>query len=163
MIGRFFKNQNIMAGSVLILVGVLMLANAIIFGQVITSKIGADFFPKIISTGIILVGTAILVNGLREFRKELPADTGKANVSIPGNYPALGITVALLIIYVLLLGPLGFIVTTIPFTFLLMLLITPRSRRKYLTFAIVSIVSTIATYFLFARIFYVILPRGILG
>ena len=163
MIRRFFKNQNIVAGSVLILVGIIMLTDAINFGRFISSKVGADFFPKIISAGLILTGTAILITGLREFRKESAEDRGKAKVSIQGNYLALTYTIVLLIVYVILLGPLGFITTTIPVTFLLMLLLTPKSKRNYLVFAIVSAVATIATYFLFAKIFYVMLPRGILG
>jgi hypothetical protein len=55
---------------------------------------------------------------------------------------------------------LGFILTVIPVMIVLMQAV---ERQSWVTVLIVSVVSTIAVYFLFTRLLGTTLPRGLLG
>jgi hypothetical protein len=41
--------------------------------------------------------------------------------------------------------------------------LSPKENRNCLLFAIVAVAVTVAVYFLFVKVFYVMLPGGILG
>lgn len=163
MAGRLIKNQNFLAGIALSLVGIFMLVDAIRFGRFINGNVGADFFPKMVSTALLLVGISLLSSGLTQVKKEPSVANGGVTGQIKGNVPEFLGTIAVLILYILLLEPLGFIIATIPFCFSLILLISPKDKRNYLLFAAISVGVAIVAYLLFVKVFYVMLPQGILG
>lgn len=118
---------------------------------------GGDFMPKLCSTIWLIIAILLFVFGLRA------PDTGKgeASVSVKGFV----ITLLLLFAYVLLLKPIGFVITSIVYMFIQMMLFVPaelRSKKNYIIFAIVSVVLPIAVNLLFVNVFSLILPTGIL-
>jgi putative tricarboxylic transport membrane protein len=159
MTRRLLKNRNFLMGCILTAVGIGMLADAINFGRFISGGIGADFFPKIISSALVLTGLLLAAGAYRAARKQ--AETRES--AVKSNYVEFAAVIGLFLVYILALKPLGFIVSTAPFTFLLILVLSPRENRGYLLFAVIAAAVTIAAYFLFVKVFYVMLPSGILG
>lgn len=118
---------------------------------------GGDFMPKLCSTIWLIIAVLLFVFGLKN------PDTGKnePGISLKGFL----MTLALLFIYVLLLKPIGFVITSIVYMFIQMMLFVPaelRSKKNYVIFAIVSVVLPIAVNLLFVNVFSLILPTGIL-
>lgn len=117
---------------------------------------GGDFMPKLCSSIWLVLSILILVFGLRT-----PDAGGEDSVSIRGLLS----TLALLFAYILLLKPIGFVITSIVYMFVQMLLFVPaeyRNKRNYVIFAAVSVILPIAVNLLFANVFSLILPTGIL-
>lgn len=142
---------------------VLVLTGAILWLSAQTIEVGAamgqggDFMPKLCSTIWLIIAILLFVFGLRT------PDTGKnkAPISIKGFLS----TLVLLFVYVLLLKPIGFVITSIVYMFIQMMLFVPaelRNKKNYIIFAVVSIVLPIAVNLLFVNVFSLILPTGIL-
>lgn len=118
---------------------------------------GGDFMPKLCSSIWFVIALLLFIFGLRT-----PDDGKNAEpVSIKG----LIMTLALLFFYVLLLKPIGFVITSIVYMFIQMLLFVPaelRSKKNIIIFAVVSVILPIAVNLLFVEVFSLILPTGIL-
>jgi putative tricarboxylic transport membrane protein len=160
MTRQLIKDKNFRMGCIMTVLGIWMLADAINFGRFISGGIGADFFPKIISTALILIGLLLAAGAYKAARKQAEK---RETAAIKNNYPEFAATLGLLALYILALKPLGFILSTAPFTFLLILILSPRENRNCLLFATVAAAVTVALYFLFVKVFYIMLPGGILG
>ena len=70
--------------------------------------------------------------------------------------------VAVIIGYTTILKPLGFCLSTVIFLFLQMLVLAPPDKRRYLLFAIVSVVFTAIVFVAFRIGLQMLLPRGII-
>ena len=68
-----------------------------------------------------------------------------------------------LLIYILLLQPVGFIIMSALFIFAEAMVLTPKEKRKPLIAAIVCIVAAVIVDFAFVNLLHVLLPAGILG
>jgi len=131
-------------------------------GQEGANLTGPAFFPNVLAIAFIILGILQIIDGSKPQKqpKETKPDdevartqTRKARMK-----PAIEF-IALLIAFILLFEPLGFIVSTLLFLFLLMLLL----GLKWWKSLLYSGVYTIVIYLLFAKLFTVGLPAGILG
>ena len=73
------------------------------------------------------------------------------------------ITLLFITVYISLMKPLGFILSTIIYLFAQILLIAPRDKKKPVFILILSVVVSVALYAIFVKGFSVILPAGILS
>ena len=75
------------------------------------------------------------------------------------------LTVVNLVVYALLLDPLGFIISTIVYIFAQGVLMTKIAERKkkIIPIAILSVVSSVVIYFLFNNLLLLMLPEGLFG
>jgi putative tricarboxylic transport membrane protein len=158
---KYFKNGDVLAGSVLFLMGMFMLINAVIFGRGINTGIGADSFPKIISCALLAVSAGLLRSGIKI--KNASAENNKTEPAKQGNYPVFAAVLGVFLSYVFIIPVLGFIITTVPFLFFLMLLLVPRKKKNVPLFLGVSAGVSLGTYLLFVKVFFVMLPAGLLG
>lgn len=118
---------------------------------------GGDFMPKLCSSIWLLVSGLLLIFSLRA-----PDEKEKTDTSGIGGFL---ITAALLFVYILLLKPVGFVITSAVYMFAQMMLFVPkeyRSKKNYIMFAVISITLPIGVNALFANVFSLILPTGIL-
>jgi putative tricarboxylic transport membrane protein len=157
---KFLRNGDFLAGLVLFVLGFFMLGNAINFGRQIDAAIGADFFPKIISAALIAVSVGLILGGVKAVKA---AEAEGSGAQPSKNYPGFAATLGLLILYIFVMPVLGFIIATVPFTFLLILILVPKGKKNRLLFLGISAGITLAAYFLFVKVFFVMLPAGILG
>ena len=65
--------------------------------------------------------------------------------------------------YVFSLETLGFVISTLIYEFCQMIILTPVGTKKnYVLFAVITVVSTVFFYVVFTRFLYLMLPVGLL-
>ena len=72
------------------------------------------------------------------------------------------LTLAASLLYVALLKPLGFVISSVLYLELQMCIMAQKERRRPLKFLIISIVSVVVIYFVFHNLLQLMLPNGIL-
>lgn len=118
---------------------------------------GGDFMPKLCAVIWVILSGLLLVTGI--FGK------GAEEKAAGGNTRAFFMTLALLFFYVLLLKPVGFVITSSLYMFAQMVLFVPKeliNKKRLVLFAAISIILPILVNLLFVNVFSLILPAGIL-
>ncbi|MDR1901887.1 MAG: tripartite tricarboxylate transporter TctB family protein [Treponema sp.] len=144
--GNIFNMILVLSG-----VGLFISAQSIQTGSALAQ--GGDFMPKLLAVIWMVLSILIFLSGLREPKKE----AGDTNIK---KFLA---TLVLLFTYIFLLKPFGFVIVSILYTFIQMLLLVPggnKSKKAFIIFGIVSIVIPIAVNLIFVNVFSLILPEG---
>jgi putative tricarboxylic transport membrane protein len=129
-----------------------------------SGRIGPGAWPKIII--VMMVATALwgMVSSVRRAGRAVPeavseAEQDEALTQLPEIYPWLvWIAVAVTVAYLLLLPILGFFISTIVYTCVLMYL---GHYRQPLRVAMLSLAIALCFMFMFMRVVYVSLPTGV--
>lgn len=125
------------------------------------------FVPYLWGGALLVLSLWIIVRGLRK-RKKYLAEGGKIEkTSIKDALIEKREVVASFIaltLYVALMGPVGFVITTIVYVFAQILILTPREKWKksYVPAAITAVVTGILLFYIFRYLLNVLLPVGIL-
>jgi hypothetical protein len=158
---KYIRNGDFVGGVVSFIAGGFMLGNAVVFGRQISGSIGADFFPKLISAALMLVAAGLIAEGVRQVNV---AEAGSGErPKKRNNYPGFALAVGALMLYILLMRVLGFIIATIPFTLALIMILIPKEKKNWPLFLGIAAGVTLGAYFLFTKVFFVMLPKGLLG
>lgn len=152
------RRRNIIAAAVLI---VLSLGYGALTTQLPIRSLpdtpGPPFFPWVNTVILLALSLGLLVQGLRGTGTE---DSGQTATSMDATQRRLALwALGAFIAYLVVLPGLGFMVATVPFFAVLMVLF---GERRWLWVAIGSIAMTAFIYVLFRHGFSVFLPRGIL-
>ena len=117
---------------------------------------GGDFVPKVCSIAWLLISVLLLIFGLRE-------DEGEQEKPIQmKTYLA---TLFLLLLYVAALEVIGFVLCSVAYIFIQIMLFAPKEKRdkkNMILFAVIAVVVPVAVNLLFVNVFALILPTGIL-
>ena len=155
------KGEVAVAACIAIVATVLFIAAQYIDTGAAMAK-GGDFMPKVAARLLLGLGIVRLIQALRmkeADKKDAEAETGAGGM----NYRALFVNIGLLGAYILLLEPVGFLITTAVYVAAQMYLYAPKEKRfRYLS-PIVGIVSSSVIYYAFVYGFELLLPMGILG
>ena len=125
-------------------------------------KIGPDFMPMVIGVLIVFLALMLLISAVKNFKanaakaEAMPADTS--------DYKRVLASLVLVVIYVNILAPVGFILSTLGYLFLQIVVLAPNDRRSsknILTYAIIDIIFVFVVFFLFRYGFKIVLPAGI--
>ena len=103
-------------------------------------------------------------NAVKKQRAE-KADDGEEKTADSADGPDYGramLTLAASLLYVALLKPLGFVISSVLYLELQMCIMVQKERRRPLKFLIISIVSVVVIYFVFHNLLQLMLPNGIL-
>lgn len=118
--------------------------------------VSSDAMPKIYGI-ILMVLSAIQI--FAALRLPKTKEDEKAGFVL---IPEVVITFAFLILYVLLLKPLGFVISTIIFLLGMITLFTPKEKRSVIRIILISVIFSVVVYWLFAKVLTLSLPQGIL-
>lgn len=118
--------------------------------------VGPGFYPRIVLGITALMALALVAADLLGGRRASAPTAG------PGpNYRLVAVVFGIFGIYVLALPWLGFRLATLLFLLAMpAALEPPRSPRRWITIAVLAVIATAATYFVFERYLHVLLPRG---
>ena len=149
------KKKGIITSVLFLAFSIVMLIFAKDIEPMMKNDLGSGFFPMVV--GIAMCGLSVLrlVLALREKEKE----SKKSNDDLMGG---LG-TLILIGAYCIAFNPVGFIISTIVYLFLQILLLTPKAKRNWLVISIISVVTPFAFYALFVYLINTPLPRGLFG
>lgn len=130
--------------------------------------VGAAFLPRLTAILFLIVGAIIVFQGLhpKTSPKTAKAETQPEQTEQPvvfGGISAVALSIALMLIYVLLLDYLGFLLASALYVFLQILVLNKNAPRHYLKFALAALIPAVLAYVLFVNVFQISLPVGLLG
>lgn len=121
--------------------------------------VGSDFMPKILSAAIGILSVFQLSAGIKNMKKSYEPDA-------PEDKPEYNRVLATIVsfgIYVFALKPIGFIVSSVIYLFLQMVILAPKEKRNIPLFGVISVVFIVGVYCIFRFGLKVVLPAGIIG
>ena len=160
----FFKKfGDIVVGAVFALLGAALIIMSKQLPKSKVMEIGPDFMPTVIGIIILVLAGALLFLSIKNFKmhcKELEA-SGYKDTS---DYKRVILSILLVLVYVLTLKSIGFIVCTLVYLFLQMVVLAPddqRTKKDLLTLLVIDVIFTFIVFFLFRYGFKIVLPAGI--
>jgi putative tricarboxylic transport membrane protein len=145
----------ILAFGLLVLFGTLQIS-----GRQGFSPEGPRFFPLIVAVGLLIFGALFLIS--TTLRRDRYLGEKAAAVGTATHWPTTGLVVAILIVYALLLDPLGYIVATALLFPAEAYVLGSRERRSLLRNFAIGVVLGTVVYFSFTELLGVRLPDGLL-
>jgi len=155
-------DTNFWTGVGSILLAVVLYSASFDIKEMIATRVGASFLPRIVAGALTLLG-AILVFGSLRCVAPRPARQQNHEERVFGGLPAVLLSALLMCAYVGLMESLGFVLTSSIYIFLQILILAKEEKRNYLAFILISIILPIAVYYLFVNVFKVMIPGGILS
>lgn len=161
----FKKYRDVFCGCILILLAMGLYIASFGIKSVALNLIKADFFPRLDAALLAILGIVLAVTGLKKARQPQPAGEKEAPFWKNDGTVSMLETLGLIALYIFALKPAGFIIATFLYLMVQMFVLTPkekRTRRNMAVFVGVSLVTSFAVYFVFTKVFYLMLPAGIL-
>ena len=149
------KKKGIITSVLFLAFSIVMIIFAKDIKPMMENDLGSGFFPMVVGIAMCALSVLRLILALREKEKEAK----KSNDDLMGG---LG-TLVLIGGYCIAFNPVGFIISTIIYLFLQILLLTPKAKRNWLVISIISVVTPFAFYALFVYLINTPLPRGLFG
>ena len=143
------------------IVSVAMLILASMLPKSMVMAIGPDFMPTVIGILTLVLSVILLIHTIAKLRKGEEVTGEKDN----SDYKRVVASLVLATIYVNILMPVGFIISTLLYLVLQITVLAPddkRTKKDLIKYAIITVVFTLVVYFLFRYGFKIILPQGIL-
>jgi len=158
--------KNLVTGLISLVLGVVYLFMTLRLPDVsIGDPLGPKLFPMIVGVGALLSGVLLVAGELRAAksgrRQRADEETAVERSARKALYGKIGLTILAGLVYGLLLDTVGYLISTFVFMMILMCLVNTIRRMAENT--IISLGFSVITYVLFATIFQVSLPRGILA
>ena len=149
------KEKNLVVSLVFMAFGIFLFVESMGIKHMMKNDVGSAFFPKVVAVAITGVSVIRLIMTLRE-----PAgERRKSNSDLKGGW----LTIVLIAAYVMAFQPVGFIISTMVYLFLQILVLVPKEKRSWPLTVIISVVAPIAIYALFTYAISSPLPKGIWG
>ena len=124
-----------------------------------SNSVDAKFFPTIAAGALVVLGIAIIIDGLRyarSFDMEKKEKTPKDGVRI------VLYTLVAIAAYTYFFTILGFMISSFLFLVAEMAILAPKEKRNYLLFILISAITSASVYYFFTKVLYLVLPAGIL-
>ena len=163
MRGMFFKKYgDMVVGVFFMALGALLVIMARMLPKSQVMDIGPDFMPTVIGSVTFILAailTALSVKNFKMHVKELE------HAEIPEcDYKRVISSIILVLAYVFILKPIGFLISTLLYLMFQMVVLSPddeRDVKHMVRLAVINVVFTLVVYFLFRYGFKIVLPAGI--
>lgn len=159
------KYKDVFCGSALILLGVGLYIASFGIKSVALNLIKADFFPRLDAALLVILGLILVVTGLAKAQHYQPAE--EKDIPFWENDGTISMleTLGLIALYIFALKPVGFVIATFVYLVAQMYVLAPRekrTRKNMVLFVVISLITSIVVYLVFVKVFYLMLPAGIL-
>jgi len=125
-------------------------------------KLGAGAFPKIIFGAMAIVSAIAIIDALRQIPRHAYGDFAAQAVAWAKRCYLVFVCLGALTAYLLVIPVLGFSIASLIFLFVLQVILMPRTPKSIALAAVVAVVFSFGLNWLFAEMFTVFLPRGVL-
>lgn len=149
----YVKKYNIITGILLIFVGAYVVNNSFHFQENVNGTPGPGFWPRVLGIAIIFVAALLILTTIIG-KKKLPEHL--IDIRSKGFFQVLE-TFGLMILFAFGLNLIGFLLSSLIFVVLMMLIMGVRSVKKI---CISSVAITLSIYLIFSQFLNVVLPRG---
>lgn len=159
----FFKKYgDIVVGIFFMVLSTALIIMAKMLPKSKVMEIGPDFMPLVIGTITLILSAILLFLSIKNFKMHAAEI---AATSIPDcDYKRVLYSIILVLIYVFIMQPIGFIVATLVFLLLQMLVLAPddeRTKKNIIKLVAIDVIFTMVVFFLFRYGFKIVLPAGI--
>lgn len=159
------KYKDVFCGSALILLGLGLYIASFGIKSVALNLIKADFFPRLDAALLVILGLILVVTGLAKSRHCQPVE--ETDIPFWKNDGTISMleTLGLIALYIFALKPVGFVISTFVYLVAQMSVLAPRekrTRKNMVLFVVISLITSIIVYLVFVKVFYLMLPAGIL-
>ena len=120
------------------------------------SQFSSSLLPRTVATLMFFLGALEVLVSWRVQGTGNPAISKQAIMQVC-------ISITSMLVYALCIDAVGFIIMTTLLMFVQMLIISNWKYKKSVSYLIISAGSSVAFYYLFSHVFYLMLPQGILG
>ncbi len=159
----FFKKYgDIIVGIFFMALSAILMVMAQMLPKSKVMEIGPDFMPMVIGGLTFALAAALTFLSVENFKMHA-AEIDPAKLP-DFDYKRVLLSVILVLVYVFVLQPVGFIVSTLVFLPLQMLVLSPedkRGKKDIMMLLIIDVIFTMAVFFLFRYGFKIVLPAGI--
>lgn len=122
-------------------------------------KIGPSFMPSVIACCIFILSILQIINGY----KVLKINKEEKKEEFTPEYKRVLATIIAFAFYVLLLEPIGFLITTFIYLVIQMYILSTHEQRRPIIFILISLITTVVVYYGFKNGFSIMIPAGIFG
>jgi len=160
----FFKKYgDFVVGIFYAVLGIALIIGAKALPKSKVMDIGPDFMPTLVGAIILILAVILLVETFARF-KTTSAELDASGYKDTSDYKRVLSSLVAAIVYVNVLKPVGFIISTLVYLFLQIYILAPdksRTKKDIITYAIIDVVFTIVVYLLFRYVFKIVLPAGL--
>lgn len=125
--------------------------------------VGAKFFPRIASLGFVILGLIFIAEQIRVRIQMNAHDNPSEKPQFTFTINPAVFSMLLLVGYVAAISFLGYIISSVIYIYFQILILNRRKPMHHLRYVIIAVISSATSYFLFVRIFGVMIPAGLLG
>ncbi|MDO4269260.1 MAG: tripartite tricarboxylate transporter TctB family protein, partial [Eubacteriales bacterium] len=159
----FFKKYgDIVVGVFFMVLSAALIVMAQLLPKSKVMDIGPDFMPMVIGVVTFILAAILTFMNVKNFKMRAAELEG---TEIPDcDYKRVLSSIILVLIYVFTLQPVGFLIATMIFLLLQMLVLSPddeRDGKHVVRLLIIDVVFTLVVFFLFRYGFKIVLPAGI--
>ncbi|MDO5416310.1 MAG: tripartite tricarboxylate transporter TctB family protein [Lachnospiraceae bacterium] len=156
------KYGDIMVGLFFMAISAIMMGMAMALPKSKVMDIGPDFMPMVIGSVTFVLAAVLTFLNVKNYR--LHAAELK-NVTIEScDYKRVLSSMILVLIYVFTMKPIGFLISTLVYLPLQMLVLAPdgqRDKKHVIQLIVINVLFTLIVFFLFRYGFKIVLPAGI--
>jgi len=154
------KRADFVGGAIGVVVSGGALLDASGFPRDVVMKIGPSFFPQMLAGLLLVLSLLLMMSSLSHVKPEEKTEAVEPfRLSFDNGIVRAVLTVAGVIVFCLVLQPVGFIITSLVFLVLMMALL---GMRRPLLMGISSVLVTAGVYLVFEKLLALTLPAGIL-
>ena len=163
--------KDIISGAVIGVFSVIYLAlisDISIFTGPGAAPLSARFIPAMWGTILLILSLMLLFRGLRNRKAahrqaESVERGGFALKELWTKNTEVILTFAVLAVYIYLLKPVGFLIMSALYIFAEALILSKKGKRRIVPALVLAVAAAVLIDFVFVRLLYVMLPKGILG
>ncbi len=159
----FFKKYgDIVVGVFFMVLSAIMIVMAKALPKSKVMEIGPDFMPTVIGVIAFILAAILTFLSVKNFKMHAAAIDPDSIENC--DYKRVFGSIILVFAYVMMLKPIGFIITTLVYLLLQMLVLSPddeRTKKDVIKLAVIDVIFTLIVFFLFRYGFKIVLPAGI--
>lgn len=157
------NKKSIVAGFVFLALSIALMIGAYMIKLDQQTDIGANFMPMVCGIVLCILSVTLIFTSAVSL-KSAGASAAVGEDEVPPDNKSVLLTIMLLLVYVALLEPIGFVICSIFYLFFQMIILEVElTKKKVILFAIISIAVAIIIFNIFYNLFDLMLPLGILG
>jgi putative tricarboxylic transport membrane protein len=155
----FRKYKELIIGLIVMVFGGLYITQTFSITKYGDAVVDSRFIPQLLGGLLVFLGVIQIINGIKGLSK---INETQSQNSFKVDKRVL-LTLVNVIVYISLLKSIGFLIMTMAFTILQIIILSNEKKPKYLNMIIISIIFSISIYIIFVKGFSLTLPSGILG
>ena len=156
------KNKELIGGLIFFIFAAAYFSISLSIPKFEDGFVSSDFMPKLYGVILIILSSLQIFQGISLMRKgEVKGEENEKTET--WLVPEVILTFVFLILYVAILKPVGFLISTILFLVVMIALFSPKEKRNIIKIILISVIFTIAVYLIFVKGLSLTLPEGILG